>query len=84
MEAVKTTNGQSPPLTPADDDGYQHSPASFNSTPNFEHISGGSFTAAERLARDWGADSIDDVNAATAMLALKHGPKVFNESFHNG
>lgn len=35
----------------------------------------------EKLARDWGADSIDDVNAATAMLALKHGPKVFNESF---
>lgn len=84
MAAVKTTNGASPPLTPADDDGYQHSPASFNSTPNFELISGGNFTAAERLARDWGADSIDDVNAATAMLALKHGPKVFNESFHNG
>lgn len=29
-------------------------------------------------------DSIDDVNAATAMLALKHGPKFFAESFRNG
>lgn len=38
----------------------------------------------ERIARDWGADSIDDVNAATAMLALKHGPKVFCESYQNG
>lgn len=48
-----------------------------NSTPNrsFENI--------ELLARDCGADSIDDVNAATAMLALKHGPKVFNETFQN-
>ena len=36
------------------------------------------------LARDCGADSIDDVNAATAMLALKHGPKVFTETFNNG
>lgn len=38
----------------------------------------------ERIARDWGVDSIDDVNAATAMLALKHGPKVFAETFHAG
>lgn len=38
--------------------------------------------SAERLVRDWGADSIDDVNAATAMLALKHGPKVFADGFH--
>ncbi|XP_037935323.1 uncharacterized protein DDB_G0283357-like [Teleopsis dalmanni] len=43
---------------------------------NFENI--------ERLARECGADSIDDVNAATAMLALKHGPKVFSETFQNG
>lgn len=34
--------------------------------------------------RNWSADTIDDVNAATAMLALKHGPKVFTEGFHNG
>ncbi|XP_037913951.1 nuclear pore complex protein DDB_G0274915 isoform X3 [Hermetia illucens] len=38
----------------------------------------------ERLARDCGADSIDDVNAATAMLALKHGPNIFSEHFQNG
>lgn len=38
----------------------------------------------ERIARDWGVDSIDDVNAATAMLALKHGPKVFAETFQTG
>ncbi|XP_055908386.1 myosin-G heavy chain isoform X2 [Eupeodes corollae] len=49
-----------------------------NSTPN------GSFENIELMARDCGTDSIDDVNAATAMLALKHGPKVFNETFQNG
>lgn len=38
----------------------------------------------ERIARDWGVDSIDDVNAATAMLALKHGPKIFTETFQTG
>lgn len=42
------------------------------------------YDSMERLARDCGADSIDDVNAATAMLALKHGPKVFAETFQNG
>lgn len=42
------------------------------------------YESIERLARDCGADSIDDVNAATAMLALKHGPKVFAETFQNG
>ncbi|XP_016946345.3 mucin-19 [Drosophila biarmipes] len=31
----------------------------------------------ERLARDCGADSMDDVHAAAAMLFLKHGPKAF-------
>lgn len=35
----------------------------------------------ERMARYWGVDNIDDVNAATAMLALKHGPKIFSENF---
>ncbi|KAH8421338.1 hypothetical protein KR009_002258 [Drosophila setifemur] len=38
----------------------------------------------ERLARDCGADSMDDVNAAAAMLCLKHGAKAFSESFQNG
>lgn len=32
----------------------------------------------------WCADSIDDVNAAAAMLALKHGPKIFTEVFQDG
>lgn len=27
---------------------------------------------------------VDDVNAATAMLALKHGPKIFNGVIRNG
>lgn len=38
----------------------------------------------ERIARDWGVDSIEDVNAATAMLALKHGPQIFSETFQTG
>ncbi|KAI8035279.1 hypothetical protein M5D96_011936 [Drosophila gunungcola] len=38
----------------------------------------------ERLARDCGADSMDDVHAAAAMLFLKHGPKAFSEPFQNG
>lgn len=38
----------------------------------------------KRIAQYWGVDSIDDVNAATAMLALKHGPKVFSETFQTG
>uniref|UniRef100_A0A1A9WFX5 Fork-head domain-containing protein n=1 Tax=Glossina brevipalpis TaxID=37001 RepID=A0A1A9WFX5_9MUSC len=42
------------------------------------------YESIERLARDCGAESIDDVNAATAMLALKHGPKVFSGTFQNG
>nr|ACU24739.1 RE02128p [Drosophila melanogaster] len=37
-----------------------------------------------RLARDCGADSIDDVHAAAAMLYLKHGPKIYSEPFQNG
>ncbi|XP_055544259.1 uncharacterized protein LOC129729594 isoform X2 [Wyeomyia smithii] len=38
----------------------------------------------DAAGRDWSADTIDDVNAATAMLALKHGPKIFTEGFQNG
>lgn len=41
-------------------------------------------SGADPNGRNWSADTIDDVNAATAMLALKHGPKVFSEGFHNG
>lgn len=29
-------------------------------------------------------DNMDDVNAATAMLALKHGPKIFEGGIRNG
>ncbi|XP_058454842.1 uncharacterized protein LOC131432527 isoform X2 [Malaya genurostris] len=45
---------------------------------------GGGSTTGETISRDWSADTIDDVNAATAMLALKHGPKIFTEGFQNG
>lgn len=38
----------------------------------------------ERLARDCGADSMDDVHAAAALLCLKHEPKAFSEAFQNG
>ncbi|XP_001659572.2 uncharacterized protein LOC5571132 [Aedes aegypti] len=45
---------------------------------------GQSVPSGEIIGRDWSADTIDDVNAATAMLALKHGPKIFTEGFQNG
>lgn len=32
----------------------------------------------------WRADSMDDVNAAAAMLALKHGPNFVAEVFQSG
>lgn len=33
---------------------------------------------------DNSTDNMDDVNAATAMLALKHGPKIFDGAIRNG
>lgn len=55
------------------------------------YMNGGSVGGAASLpkelvaGREWSADTIEDVNAATAMLALKHGPKIFTESsFRNG
>lgn len=33
---------------------------------------------------DNSTDNMDDVNAATAMLALKHGPKIFEGGIRNG
>lgn len=65
------------------------SPKLLNSRlPNPEHFP---FLARRLAAMDddqdeakWRADSIDDVNAAAAMLALKHGPKIFTEVFQNG
>lgn len=44
-------------------------------------ILNGNLHSQEIIGRDIGADTIEDVNAATAMLALKHGPKIFTESF---
>lgn len=72
----------SPASTPADDEymngGHYTNGNGYNNN-NTIFVNGN--LSPEKLARDWGADSIDDVNAATAMLALKHGPKVFSESF---
>lgn len=34
--------------------------------------------------KTWHADSIEDVHAAAAMLALKHGPRIYSEVFQNG
>lgn len=54
----------------------------------FEYTNGTSFngnvTTNEDEMRVWHAESIDDVNAAAAMLALKHGPKIYTEVFQNG
>lgn len=33
---------------------------------------------------DNSTDNMDDVNAATAMLALKHGSKIFDDGIRNG
>lgn len=35
-------------------------------------------------SKTWRADSLEDVHAAAAMLALKHGPRIYNEVFQNG
>lgn len=42
-------------------------------------IINGNLPNSEIFARELNAETIDDVNAATAMLALKHGPKIFTE-----
>lgn len=39
----------------------------------------GNLQNSELIGRELNAETIDDVNAATAMLALKHGPKIFTE-----
>lgn len=41
-------------------------------------------TSRDEQLKMWRADSIDDVNAAAAMLALKHGPNFIAEVFPNG
>jgi len=83
--------------TPPDDDYHDtiNSPPyincnSFNNNNNNTNINNNTnminsnISSPERIAKHWGFDNIEDVNAATAMLALKHGPKIFNETFHNG
>lgn len=42
-------------------------------------IINGNLSNSEIFTRELNAETIDDVNAATAMLALKHGPKIFTE-----
>lgn len=92
-EMVSNDDTPSPPGTPIEDDYHQqiynnnnnNNISSSNKNIILTMGNGGHIVYNnERIARDYGADSIDDVNAATAMLALKHGPKVFNESFRNG
>lgn len=45
-------------------------------------IVNGNLHKSDGLGRELNAETIDDVNAATAMLALKHGPKIFTEGIH--
>lgn len=42
-------------------------------------IINGNLPNSDLFTRELNAETIDDVNAATAMLALKHGPKIFTE-----
>lgn len=42
-------------------------------------IINGNIQSSEIVNREMNAETLDDVNAATAMLALKHGPKIFTE-----
>lgn len=65
---------------------YQHN--NNNSTNNSNNninnnnnsiIINGNLSNSEIFTRELNAEAIDHVNAATAMLALKHGPKIFTE-----
>lgn len=51
----------------------------YHNNNNNSIIINGNLHSPEILGRDINADTIDDVNAATAMLALKHGPKIFTD-----
>ncbi|KAH8286675.1 hypothetical protein KR018_009515 [Drosophila ironensis] len=72
--------------------GVKYNFAGLNGATNGNASSGGNNASGpsdgsinfERLARDCGADSMDDVHAAAAMLFLKHGPKAFSEPYQNG
>jgi len=50
-----------------------------NQNNNNSIIINGNLHNSELIGRELNAETIDDVNAATAMLALKHGPKIFTE-----
>jgi hypothetical protein len=46
---------------------------------NNNNVHNGNVSNSEMFTRELNAETLDDVNAATAMLALKHGPKIFTE-----
>lgn len=55
---------------------YQNNSSSSN---NNSIVINGNVQSSEAAGRELNAETLDDVNAATAMLALKHGPKIFTE-----
>lgn len=63
---------------------YDNQNRCINNSLNNERVVINQNYNGEISINEWGTDSIEDVNAATAMLALKHGPKIFNENFQNG
>lgn len=90
---ISSSGGSSETRSPLADDDYSMHNGNVEclvvngervSTLTDEHDHEAHAISVERIARDWGVDNIDDVNAATAMLALKHGPKIFAETFHTG
>lgn len=94
MSSSTTPSDNMHPSSPLNGVGDEFSPAGYNGFVKVNGMNGyannnnnayfvNSNLSPEKLARDYGVDSIDDVNAATAMLALKHGPKIFEESFHS-
>ncbi|XP_049548057.1 uncharacterized protein LOC125959283 isoform X1 [Anopheles darlingi] len=49
------------------------------------YVNGAGGVPKEIAGREWSAETIEDVNATTTVLALKHGPKMFIENyFRNG
>lgn len=54
---------------------YQNNNNSIIINGNHHHLQ----NSSDIINREMNAETIDDVNAATAMLALKHGPKIFTE-----
>ncbi|XP_049531707.1 uncharacterized protein LOC125949059 [Anopheles darlingi] len=49
------------------------------------YVNGAGGVPKEIAGGEWSAETIEDINATTAVLALKHGPKIVIEnSFRNG